>query len=439
MDASSSQLIESKVASWLELYLSEGSNYTPNTADLMALQSEHAAKHYAYDDVVMSRRNGMYLTDSEGRECIDGNGTYSACADPDNVFTLGATAFRQILKLTHVQNKFLNEQQPLLLELLDNVSGLPVAVFMNSGAEAFDTVVKASRRYGYRVKGVKKNKAKIIVAKRNFHGRTLCAISASSERKYQEDFGPLVPGFIKIAFGDIAALEKYVSRPDVVAFIVEVVQGEGGVHIANQHYWRAVQALCAKHNVLIVFDEVQTGLGRTGALFCHQHYGLTPDMMMLAKAFAQVLPASAVLGKKHIMDIAFEPGSHGSTFGGNPVSCAVARKSIELIMAKRDLGDGITGSLVENSRDVGGYLLDQLKDALRNNPNVIDIRGKGLLIGIELNKKLITCEYLRQKTRDKLLIGGAAGSNTYRLSPPLTAQRKHADEMTSIVVESLPY
>jgi len=391
-----------------------------STAELVALHDEYGTHHYKSYPVVMCRGRGVRLQDSDGIWYSDLNATYSAIAAGHANPELRRTIYRQTGRLTSISNIFQNEHAPVLEQKLCSLTGQQKVLFMNSGAEAFDTTVKAVRKWAYRVKCVPTGKAKIIVARGNFHGRTLCAISASSERKYREGFGPFVPGFVKIPFGDIAALERAIT-PETAAFIIEPIQGEGGINIPPPGYLQAVRKLCTQRNVLLVFDEVQTGLGRTGKLFAYEHWGVKPDLIMLGKALGQYIPISAVLGKAELMEL-FSPGSHGSTFGGNPLACATALTSIELIT--RD-----DCALVRNSADVGEYMREQLSEALRKNPNVLEVRGEGLLIGIALDPKRVSADEVRTNLLRHRVVAGSTSksSNVLRLSPALIYGRKHVD------------
>jgi ornithine--oxo-acid transaminase len=283
---------------------------------------------------------------------------------------------------------------------------------MNSGAEAVETAVKAARKWGYTVRGIPANQAEIVVCAGNFHGRTTTIVSFSSDAQYRDGFGPLTPGFVVVPYGDAAALERAIT-PNTAAFLVEPIQGEAGIVIPPEGYLRDVEAICRAHDVLLVADEIQSGLGRTGRLFAHQWEGVRPDMVTIAKALSGgYYPISAVLGRREVLGV-FKPGDHGSTFGGNPLACAVARAALQVLVDER---------LVERSGDLGAYFLGRLRTL--TNPAIKDIRGRGLWIGVELHgparpycERLMAEGVLCKETHDHVI----------RLAPPLVITRDEID------------
>ncbi|HUO50154.1 MAG TPA: ornithine--oxo-acid transaminase [Candidatus Paceibacterota bacterium] len=400
-----------------------------STDDLVALHKRYGTNHYNWCPIVPSRGDGVYIWDLEGKEYIDTNSTYSAAAFGHNQPELQQVLREQSAKLTSISNVFLNEHAPVLEWKLCELTGLDQAILMNTGAEAFDTACKIARRWAYFRKGVEPGKAEIVVANNNFHGRTINAISASAEEKYRNGFGPFVPGFVQVPFNDIDALERALKF-ETAAVIIEPIQGEGGINIPSWEYIYAVQVLCAKRNVLVVYDEVQAGFGRTGMLFAFQHWNSQPDLIMLGKALSGgYYPVSAVVGRVEVMGV-LTPGSHGSTFGGNPLGAAIALKSIEIITRNNHM-------IIIDAAVMGSYLLRRLRRILNGNRNVLDVRGKGLLIGIALDPSRLRAEDARTKLLGLGIVAGAASNNVLRLSPPLTFTRAHVNEAVPRIVKAL--
>jgi ornithine--oxo-acid transaminase len=378
--------------------------------ELVALQVLYGANHYTKESgLVISHAEGVYIWDMASNKYLDMNATYSAIAGGHANAELIIALMNQYVLITSTQNKLVNAKLQLLLERICKLTGQDIAIPMNTGAEAIDTAVKAARRWAYRVKHVSKGEAEIISALGNFHGRTLNAIGLSGTKKYREDFGPYPSGYINVPFGDITALERAIT-PNTAAFLVEVIQGEGGITLPPDGYIEAVRALCTTHNVLLIFDEVQTGLGRTGKLFAADWYGVKPDGIVLGKALGQYQPVSAFAARKDVMDM-FTPGSHGSTFGGTVLACASALKSLEMIT--RD-----DRALVKNSHDVGAHFLQHLLDIGAS------AHGKGLFIGITIDDKKAKAEDVCHRLLEKGIIAGAASNNVVRFSPSLIIGKK---------------
>jgi ornithine--oxo-acid transaminase len=318
----------------------------------------------------------------------------------------------QVKRVTLTSRAFRNDQLPLLYKLLHDLTGYDMSLPMNSGAEAVETAVKAARKWGYTVKGIPKDQAEIIVCADNFHGRTTTIISFSTDEQYREGFGPLTPGFVVIPFGDAAALEAAIT-PNTAAFLVEPIQGEAGIIIPPEGFLKKAAALCKANNVLFVCDEIQAGLGRTGKLFAHQWEGVRPDMVIIAKALSGgYYPISAVLADKAVLGV-FKPGDHGSTFGGNPLACAVARTALQVLIDEK---------LVERSAELGEYLLGQMK-AIKS-PVLKEVRGRGLWIGVELTVAARPyCERLMQEG----MLCKETHDHVIRLAPPLVITREEID------------
>lgn len=384
-------------------------------------EKRFVANTYAPLDVVINRGKDIYLWDTTGKKYIDMMSAYSAVSLGHSHPKIIKTLAKQSKKLCVTSRAFHTDNLAPLMEKLCALSGLDMGIPMNTGAEAVETAIKAARLWGYKKKGIEKNKAKILVAKNNFHGRTTTIISFSSEELYKNNFGPLTPGFKEIKFGDKDELEKSITK-DVCAFLVEPMQGEGGIIIPDKGWLREVQKICKKHNVLLILDEVQTGLGRTGEMFAFQHEIDRPDGLILGKALGGgALPISVFLGKKEIMEL-FTPGTHGSTFGGNPLAASVAIKALEVLKNEK---------LVENSKNLGSYFLTELKKI--KHPAIKDIRGRGLWIGIELDPKIISGKAFCQKLKEKGVLTKETHETVIRLAPPLTIKKSAINRVLNII------
>jgi ornithine--oxo-acid transaminase len=376
------------------------------------MEEQFGAHNYHPLDVVIERGEGVWVYDVEGRKYLDCLAAYSAVNQGHCHPKIMQAVVDQVKRVTLTSRAFRNDQLPLLYKLLHDLAGYDMALPMNSGAEAVETAVKAARKWAYKVKGVPKDKAEIIVCADNFHGRTTTIVSFSTDEQYRDGFGPLTPGFTVIPFGDAAALEAAIT-PNTAAFLVEPIQGEAGIIIPPAGFLKKAEALCKANNVLFVCDEIQAGLGRTGRLFAHQWEGVRPDMVIIAKALSGgYYPISAVLADKGVLGV-FNPGDHGSTFGGNPLACAVARTALQVLIDEK---------LVERSAELGEYFLNRLQ-AIRS-PLIKEVRGRGLWIGVELTVSARPCcERLMQEgmlckeTHDRVI----------RLAPPLVITREEID------------
>ena len=317
----------------------------------IALEEQYGAHNYHPLDVVIERGEGVWVYDVDGKKYLDCLAAYSAVNQGHCHPRIMQAVIEQVKRVTLTSRAFRNDQLPLLYKLLHDLTGYDMSLPMNSGAEAVETAVKAARKWGYTVKGIPKDKAEIIVCADNFHGRTTTVISFSTDEQYRDGFGPLTPGFPVIPFGDAAALEAAIT-PNTAAFLVEPIQGEAGIIIPPDGFLKKAEALCRANNVLFICDEIQAGLGRTGRLFAHQWEGVRPDMVIIAKALSGgYYPISAVLADKAVLGV-FKPGDHGSTFGGNPLACAVARAALQVLVDEK---------LVERSAELGEYLLAKLR------------------------------------------------------------------------------
>jgi len=382
------------------------------TQDFVQLENIYGAHNYHPLDVVIERAQGVWVYDVEGHRYLDCLAAYSAVnqghCHPEILKTLAEQAHR----VTLTSRAFRNDQLPLLYKQLHDLTGFDMTLPMNSGAEAVETAVKTARKWGYKVKGIPEGKAEIIVCANNFHGRTITVVSFSTDEQYRDGFGPFTPGFKIIPFGDAQALRQAIT-PNTCAFLVEPIQGEAGIIIPPAGFLKEAAEICRANRVLLMTDEIQSGLGRTGKLFAYMHDGITPDVLIVGKALAGgFYPVSAILASKEILGV-YEPGDHGSTFGGNPLGCAVARTALRVLAEER---------MVERSAELGAYLLAQLK-ALRS-ADLKEVRGKGLWIGIELNSPARPyCEALKtegilcRETHDRVI----------RIAPPLVISRDEID------------
>jgi ornithine--oxo-acid transaminase len=376
------------------------------------LEEEYSAHNYRPLDVVIARGQGVWVYDVEGRKYLDCLAAYSAVNQGHCHPRIMQALIAQAGRVTLTSRAFRNDQLPLLGQMLHLLTGFDLSLPMNSGAEAVETAIKAARKWGYTVKGIPADRAEIIVCANNFHGRTTTLISFSSDEQYREGFGPLTPGFVTVPFGDAAALERAIT-PHTAAFLVEPIQGEAGIVVPPDGYLARAEALCRAHGVLLICDEIQSGLGRTGRLFAHQWEGVRPDVVVIAKALSGgYYPISAVLARREVLDV-FRPGDHGSTFGGNPLACAVARAALEVLIDER---------LVERADELGAYFLERLKGITSS--VIREIRGRGLWIGVELTvparpycERLMADGMLCKDTHDRVI----------RLAPPLVISREEID------------
>jgi ornithine--oxo-acid transaminase len=376
------------------------------------MEEQFGARNYHPLDVVIERGQGVWLYDVEGRKYLDCLAAYSAVNQGHCHPRIMRAVVEQVKRVTLTSRAFRNDQLPLLYKLLHDLAGYDMSLPMNSGAEAVETAVKAARKWGYTVKGIPKDRAEIIVCADNFHGRTTTIVSFSTDEQYREGFGPFTPGFRIIAYGDAAALEAAIT-PNTAAFLVEPIQGEAGIIMPPAGFLKMAEALCRANNVLFVCDEIQAGLGRTGKFFAHQWEGGRPDMVIIGKALSGgYYPVSAVLADKAVLGV-FKPGDHGSTFGGNPLACAVARAALQVLVDEK---------LVERSAELGEYFLAKLEKI--KSPVIKEIRGRGLWIGVELTvaarpycERLMQEGMLCKETHDRVI----------RLAPPLVITREEID------------
>jgi ornithine--oxo-acid transaminase len=386
-----------------------------NTKDFIAIEEEYGAHNYHPLDVVIERAEGVWVYDVDGRKYLDCLSAYSAVNQGHVHPKILNALLEQAKKVTLTSRAFRNDQLPLLYKELSEMTGYEMSLPMNSGAEAVETALKLARKWAYQVKGVPRHEAEIITAAGNFHGRTISIITFSSEPLYRDDFGPFTPGFVNVPYGDAEAIENAIT-PNTAAVMLEPIQGEGGVIIPPQGYLKKVSEICNKNNVLLMADEIQTGLGRTGKLFAAEHEDVRPDVTIIGKALAGgFYPVSAVLADKDLLGL-FQPGEHGSTFGGNPLAAAVARAALRVIREE---------NLAERSLELGEYFMEQLAEI--PSPHVKEVRGKGLLIGVELNPEANGARRFCEAMQERGILAKETHDNVIRFAPPLVIDKETID------------
>ncbi|MBN1480205.1 ornithine--oxo-acid transaminase [candidate division KSB1 bacterium] len=383
--------------------------------DYIQLEEQYGAHNYNPLDVVIDRGDGIWVTDVDGLHYMDFLSAYSAVNQGHCHPRLVKKMQEQCAKMTLTSRAFRNDQLPLLLQELKNLTGFDRALLMNSGAEAVETAIKAARKWGYTKKGIKADKAEIIVATNNFHGRTTTIVGFSTEEKYKWGFGPFTPGFIAVPYGDADAMHTAIS-PNTAAILLEPVQGEGGIIIPPDGYLEQIQRLCCENNVLFILDEIQSGLGRCGKLFAYQYENVNPDGLVIGKALSGgFYPVSAFLARETVMEV-FQPGDHGSTFGGNPLGCAVAREALRILVDEK---------LAERSFALGSYFRAKLN--LISSTAIKEIRGKGLMIGIELAPEAGGARRICMALKNEGLLCKETHDTVIRLTPPLIIKKKELD------------
>ena len=386
-----------------------------NTQSFIDLENEFGAHNYEPLDIVLARGQGVWVWDVEGNKYLDMLASYSALNQGHCHPRILTALIEQAKKLTLVSRAFRSDQlgpfYKEICEMTHSHSVLP----MNSGTEAVETALKAARKWGYQIKEIPDNMAEIIVCANNFHGRSTTIVGFSTEKQYKEGFGPFTPGFITIPFGDAEALEWAIT-PNTVAFLVEPIQGEGGIIVPPAGYLKKVREICDRYNVLLILDEIQTGLGRTGKLFAEEHEGIESDLTLVGKALSGgFYPISTVLSNKETLSI-FQPGDHGSTFGGNPLACAVAREALKVIEDEK---------LIEKYLFMGHYLKESLRNIL--SPYVKEVRGMGLLIGVELKKSAGGARKFCETLMEKGILCKETHKHVIRFAPPLTITKEELD------------
>jgi ornithine--oxo-acid transaminase len=390
-------------------------NKVMRAADYIEIEETYGAHNYHPLDVVLTRGEGVWVYDVEGRKYLDCLSAYSALNQGHVHPKILEAMIQQASQITLTSRAFRNDQLPLLYRELSELTGYGMALPMNSGAEAVETAIKLARKWAYQVKGVPRYEAEIITFAGNFHGRTVSVISFSSEPLYKEDFGPFTPGFISVPYGDLLAVQQAIS-PHTAAILVEPIQGEAGVIVPPSGFLQKLSQLCKKNNILLVADEIQTGLGRTGKLFGCDHEGVRPDIMIIGKALSGgFYPVSAILADQPLLGL-FRPGEHGSTFGGNPLGAAVARAALNVIVEEH---------LVERASEMGEYLMDQLAEIPSR--HIQEVRGKGLLIGVELKPDAGGARRFCEALQQQGILAKETHQNVIRFAPPLIVEKTTLD------------
>ena len=382
------------------------------TQEFIELEENYGAHNYHPLDVVIERAQGCWVYDVDGNKYLDCLAAYSAVNQGHCHPKILEAMIAQAHRVTLTSRAFRNDELPLLYKELHDLTGMDMTLPMNSGAEAVETAVKAARKWGHKIKGIPDGKAEIIVCANNFHGRTVTIVSFSTDEQYRDGFGPFTPGFKIIPYGDAAALRAAIT-PDTCAFLVEPIQGEAGIVIPPAGFLKEAAEICKQNRVLLVVDEIQSGLGRTGKLFAYMHEDVRPDAIIAGKALSGgFYPVSAVLASKEVLGV-FNPGDHGSTFGGNPLACAVARAALRVLVDEK---------LPERSAELGAYFLEKLR-TLRST-DLKEVRGRGLWIGIELHSKARPyCEALKEVG----ILCKETHDHVIRIAPPLTITREEID------------
>ena len=386
-----------------------------NTKEYITIEDRWNAHNYHPLDVVLTRGEGIWVEDVDGQRYMDFLAAYSAVNQGHCHPRLVQVMVEQASRLTLTSRAFRNDQLPLLARELCELTGYEMMLPMNSGAEAVETAIKVARKWGYEFKGVSDDQARIITCHGNFHGRTITIISFSPEEQYRDGFGPYTPGFELIPYGDAEALEATIT-PNTVAFLVEPIQGESGVVIPPEGYLRQVREICDRHDVLLITDEIQSGLGRTGTWLAANHEGVRADVVTLGKALSGgMYPVSAVLARRDVMSV-FQPGDHGSTFGGSPLACAVAREALKILVEQ---------DLCQRSTELGAYLMARLQEI--ESPHIKQIRGRGLWVGIVLKPESGGARRFCEALMRRGLLCKETHWNVIRLAPPLVITAEEID------------
>jgi ornithine--oxo-acid transaminase len=383
-----------------------------DTRDYIVMEDLYGANNYHPLDAVLTKGKGIWVWDVEGQRYLDFLSGYSAVNQGHCHPRVVKTIQSQARRLTLTSRAFRNDQWPLLAKELSDMTGYEMVLPMNSGAESIETAIKTARKWAYQKKGIPQNRAEIVACANNFHGRTVTIISFSTEPLYRNDFGPFTPGFAVIPFGDIEALRRAIN-PNTAAFLVEPIQAEAGILIPPPGYLKKAKEVCEENNVLFIADEIQTGLGRCGKIFACDHEDVKPDMVVIGKSLGGgAYPISATLSSREILGV-LKPGEHGSTFGGNPLACAVAREALHIIKEEK---------LVENALEQGSFFLEKLKKI--KSKFIKEVRGRGLLIGIDLKPEAGGARHFCEELKKEGLLCKETHENVIRFAPPLIIKPK---------------
>jgi len=379
------------------------------------LEAKYGARNYKPLDVVLTRGQGIWVWDADGNRYMDCLSSYSAVNQGHCHPRIMETMIEQARRLTLTSRAFRNDQLGPFYEELCALTNSHMVLPMNSGAEAVETAIKAVRKWGYKARGIEEGKAEVIVCENNFHGRTITIVGFSTEQQYRNGFSPFTPGFVVVPYGDADALEKAITK-NTVAFLVEPIQGEAGVVIPPAGYMARVREICTRHGIVMITDEIQTGLGRTGKLLAEEHDSVEADVTLIGKALSGgFYPVSAILSNADVLGV-FMPGDHGSTFGGNPMACAVARTALKVLVEE---------GMIENSARMGEYFLDNLRSI--KSPAVRDIRGRGLFIGVELSPEAGGARRYCERLMKEGLLCKETHDNVIRFAPPLIITKQEVD------------
>jgi ornithine--oxo-acid transaminase len=396
-----------------------------NTKDYIALEEQYGAHNYHPLDVVIDRAEGVYMWDVDGKKYLDCLAAYSAVNQGHCHPRIIGALKEQASKVTLTSRAFRNDQLPLLAKELCEMTGYAMMLPMNSGAEAVETALKAARKWGHKVKGISEDKGTILTCTNNFSGRTISIVSFSTEEQYKDGFGPFTPGFQNVEYGDIESLKAAINE-DTIAFLIEPIQGEAGIIIPPDGYLKEAFELCKKHNVLFIADEIQSGLGRSGKLFAFEYDNIRPDVVIIGKALSGgCYPVSAVLSDREVLGV-FNPGDHGSTFGGNPLGAAVARESLKVLVEEK---------LIENSFELGNYFRAQLNEIPSKHVKLI--RGKGLFIGVELHEEAGGARRFCEALAERGILCKETHTHVIRFAPPLVIKKEQIDEALVKIKEVL--
>ncbi|MEE4253544.1 MAG: ornithine--oxo-acid transaminase [Desulfuromusa sp.] len=394
--------------------------------EYIGLEDQYGAHNYKPLDVVLTRGKGVWVWDVDGNKYLDCLAAYSAVNQGHCHPKIMQAMVQQAEKLTLTSRAFRNDQLGPFYKELCELTNSHKVLPMNSGAEAVETAIKTVRKWGYTVKGVPEDKAEIIVCENNFHGRTISIVSFSTDENARAGFGPFTPGFKCVPFGDADAFEAAITE-NTVAFLVEPIQGEAGVMIPPEGYLKKAREICDRHNVVLILDEIQTGLGRTGKLLTEEYEGIEADLTIIGKALSGgFYPVSAVLSNTEVMDV-LQPGEHGSTFGGNPLACAVARTALQVLFDEK---------LIENSYEQGKYFLNELKNI--SHPHIKEVRGRGLMLAIEFYPEVGGARAYCNKLKEQGVLAKDTHENIVRFAPPLVIKREEVDLVLDAIKAVLP-
>ncbi len=386
-----------------------------SSKEILEITDKYGSHNYMPLPVIITKAEGIWVEDPEGKRYMDMLSAYSAVNQGHRHPRIIAALKSQADRVTLVSRAFHNDQLGPFMKELCELTGQEMVLPMNTGAEAVETAVKTARKWGYTRKDVEKDQAEIVVCADNFHGRTTTIVSFSSEPQYKEGFGPLTPGFVMIPYGDARALERAITR-NTVGFLCEPIQGEAGVVVPPEGYLKAAREICSRQRVLLMWDEIQTGFCRTGKMFCYQYEDAKPDILILGKALGGgVLPISAVVASSEILGV-FKPGDHGSTFGGNPLACAVARESLRVLVDER---------LAAKAAELGTFFMQELR--MIHNPLIQEVRGKGLLIGLVLKPEAGGARKYCEQLKEEGILCKETHEHVIRFAPPLVIQKKDID------------